>query len=177
LLAFHRERSRTWQGRIFPGLIGVVRAGNPGERDLSWTLALREIFVSLEMDCDPEFALCRENPSDSAAATHSHTLGQSDFGWHHESQLHRITFRDPEIGVEKCSAATQILGKAAALMLRPGQANGDWNLEGEALRCTALKVNLIAAHGFSDGQTCRKRPDKPTSNSTTLLQRGAVRKL
>ena len=102
------------------------------------------------MDGHAKFALCRQNACDPAAAAHSHILGQGDFRRHHEGQFDRIAFRHLEIGVEERSASAQILGEAAALAFGSCQPNSDRELEVEALRRAALKVNLIGAHDFSD---------------------------
>jgi hypothetical protein len=151
LLALYRKGGCSRDRGSFSGLICVVRTRNPGEagRNLSGARGFRKIFVSLQMDRHSELALCRQNASDPAAAAHPHFLRQGDFGRHHKSQLDRVAFYDLKIGVEESSAPAQVLGKTATLTLGAGQANANRELEVEALRRAALKMNLIGAHDFS----------------------------
>jgi hypothetical protein len=101
------------------------------------------------MNRHAEFALNSLHAFDLPAAPNPHVLAQRDLGGHHQRQLDSIAFGNLEIGVEKNSAAAQILSEAVAFTVTPGQADRHRQLEIETLRGTALKVNLIGAHDFS----------------------------
>src|SRR4051812_8833088 len=131
-----------------------------------------EIFVSLKTYSHSELAVHRQHPRDPSAATHSHTFGEGDLGRHHESQFDRVTLRDLKIGVKKCSAATQVLGKPATFPLCSGQPHGDRKLKMEALRGAAFEMDLIGAHDFSAGRV----PNNSASNRllySSLATRGS----
>jgi len=69
-----------------------------------------------------------------AAAADAHVLGQRDLGGHDQGQLDRVSFSQLEIGVEECSAAAHVLGKAVAFAVEARQANYHGQLEIEAVR-------------------------------------------
>ena len=133
--AFNGDGARTRQGRILSSLICTLPAGNSRKagRCLSCAGGFRKVFVALEMNRYSELAFHGPDSSDPAAAADPHIFSQRDLGLHHESKFDGVAFRDLKVGVEKCSAPAQVLGKTAALAVSTRQTHSYRQLKVEAL--------------------------------------------
>jgi hypothetical protein len=62
-----------------------------------------------------------------------------------------LPFGQWEIGVEERAAPTQVLREAASVTVVTHKADGDWEMKVETLCRSALEMNLVAHHSFSQG--------------------------